>query len=298
MNFKKSASVICVLSAGILWGSMGIFVRTLQSDFNFSSMQIVALRLVTAAAAFIISAFIKGFGKIKIKLGDAPLLFAMGFFGVTLMSVFYFMSMTYASLSVAAILLYTAPAFVMTASVFLFKERLGKLKIISLILALTGFVFVSGILDSGAAFTGIGILAGLASGITYGSYSIFGTYALKKHDNFTVTVWVFIFAALSSLLFADIPDIAAKISASENIFKLAAVVICMGIVTAFLPYILYTAGLSKMDASKAVILASVEPLTATVLGFVVFSETPTFFSLAGIILILASVVLTASKKEN
>ena len=298
MNFKKSASVICVLSAGILWGSMGIFVRTLQSDFNFSSMQIVALRLVTAAAAFIISAFIKGFGKIKIKLGYVPLLFAMGFFGVTLMSVFYFMSMTYASLSVAAILLYTAPAFVMTASVFLFKERLGKLKIISLILALTGFVFVSGILDIGAAFTGIGILAGLASGITYGSYSIFGTHALKKHDNFTVTVWVFIFAALSSLLFADIPDIAAKISASENIFKLIAAVICMGIVTAFLPYMLYTTGLSKMDASKAVILASVEPLTATVLGFVVFSETPTFFSLVGIILILASVVLTASKKEN
>lgn len=290
-------SVLFILAAGILWGCMGLFVRVLES-FGFSALQTVSIRLVISAAAFFITGTIKGKDCLKIKLRDVPLLFCTGFFGIMLMAVTYFLSITYSSLSVAAILLYTAPAFVMVASLFLFREKFGKIKCFALISALTGILLVSGILDGNANLTAAGIIFGLLSGITYGSYSIFGTYALKKYDSYTVSAWAFAFAALSSLPFADIPDIISKISLSPSPLKTALISLGMGIFTAFLPFMLYTAGLSKIGASKAVIIASVEPLTATVIGFIVYNEKPTVLSASGIILILVSVVLAASDNSS
>ena len=70
------------------------------------------------------------------------------------------------------------------------------------------------------------------------------------------------------------------------------------IVTTVLPYLLYTAGLSQVENSAASILASVEPVVATILGFVVFSEAPTLQSFLGIILVLAALILLSVKKEE
>lgn len=285
-----------VIGAGILWGCMGLFVRTL-SGFGFSSLQIVFFRLVVAAICFLVMSCIKGIRCIRISSKDIPLMFAMGFCGIMLMSVTYFLAITYSSLSLAAILLYTAPAFVLIASVFLFKEKLNKIKIASLLLALGGLIFVSGIFDGDANVTVSGIVWGLLSGITYGSYSIFGTYALRKYQSFTCASMAFFFSAASSVFFADIPDIVQKFSMCTDKITLIVTVVLMGILSAFLPFMLYTYGLSKIGASKAVVIASVEPMTATVLGTVIYHESLTVLTVVGIIMILISVVLASLKKN-
>ena len=75
-------------------------------------------------------------------------------------------------------------------------------------------------------------------------------------------------------------------------------VLRIAVVTAVAPYLLYTLGLKNTPASKAAIMATVEPLVATVLGIVVFSEPLTPAAAAGIILILAAIVLlNAHRKE-
>lgn len=292
---KKSA-LLCVLAAGILWGCMGFFVRTLQNEYGFGSLQIVCLRLVTAAIAFVILGLVRRTPVIRLR--HAPLLFCTGFCGIMLLSVTYFLSMTYSSLSVAAILMYTAPAFVLIASVILFKEKLSGAKILSLILAFAGCVFVSGIMDGDAKVTTMGVVMGILSGITYGSYSIFGTYALRKYDTYTVTTWAFIFAALASLVTGDVPGIVRTVTSSEKALEIIALAVAMGVFSAFMPFLLYTIGLSRSEPSKAIIVASVEPLVATVLGFAMFGEEPTIYSGIGIVLILASVVFTTINKNG
>lgn len=287
---KKSA-LLCIIGAGILWGCMGLFVRTLQNEFGFGSLEIVCMRLTVAAIAFVVTAILKK--SLSIKLCDVPLLFSMGFFGIMLLSVTYFLSMTYSSLAVAAILMYTAPAFVLASSVILFKEKLTGGKIVSLILAFAGCVFVSGISKETKGAGTVGVIMGILSGITYGSYSIFGTYALKKYDSYTASTWAFIFAALASLAICNVGEIATKIVSSETPLKIIALAVGMGIFTAYMPFFLYTIGLSKTAASKAIIVASVEPLAATIVGFVIYGESLTIYTVAGIVLILASVVLTA-----
>ena len=294
-TMKKSA-LFTILTAGILWGSMGLFVRVLQNCYLFTPFNIVCLRMVFSALTFIAISPAQKTSAIRLK--DIPLLFCTGVCGIMLLSVTYFLSMVYSSLSVAAILLYTAPAFVLIASVLLFKERLTRHKIWALLLTFAGCVCVSGIFGSDTRITFMGIVMGLLSGITYGSYSIFGTFALKKYNTHTVTTWAFIFAALTSLFIGDVPGIISIITSSGKAAEIILLSVGLGIFTGYLPSALYTIGLSKTEPSKAIIIASVEPLVATVLGFVFFKETPTFYSLTGIVLILSSVVLTSKKDKS
>lgn len=96
------------------------------------------------------------------------------------------------SLSVAAVLLYTAPAFVMVLSYLLFHEKFTVRKSIALVLTFVGCVFVTGIIGSSQTLSGKGILIGIGAGFGYALYSIFGRFALKKgYDSFTISFYTF-----------------------------------------------------------------------------------------------------------
>ncbi len=291
----NKTSVICILLAGSLWGSMGFFVRSLTEVYGFSSLEVVSLRLITAAVTFVVFLAVRRKGELKVSTKDLPLLAVTGLSGVLGTSVTYFLSMKYSTLAVAAILMYTAPIMVMIASFFLFGERITGRKILSIILAFSGCVLVSGIIGSDANVTVMGVIMGVMSGVTYGSYSVFGTYCLRKHSSFTLTAWAFVFAAAGSLLLVDVPEMLSKVFLSKHTLPIVGLVLGMGILTSFLAYIFYTIGLSRTEASKAIIVASVEPLVATVVGIAAFGETPTVYCLVGILLILGSVMLTAKR---
>ena len=293
----KKFGIMSVLTAGILWGSMGLFVRILTNDFGFTSFQVVTLRLTVAAVCFLILSFIKGIKILKVKISHLPILFCAGFFGIFSLSATYFLSIKHSSLSLAAILMYTAPIFVMIASLFLFKEKMTFLKTLSLVFATAGLVCVSGIFEGDAGVTVPGIIFGLLSGLTYGSYSIFGKYALRHYKSYTVTAWAFIFAGLSSLFVGNIGDMYHKICTNISP-SFILLIVSMGIITAFLPFLFYTIGLSKLNASKAIILASVEPLIATIFGITVFKEPTDIISIIGIFTILAAVVMASAKKDT
>ena len=67
--------------------------------------------------------------------------------------------------------------------------------------------------------------------------------------------------------------------------------ILMGVVTAILPYAFYTVGLTALEAGKASVMASLEPVVAAVLGALVFREVPSVTGFLGIVLVLAGVLL-------
>ncbi len=67
-------------------------------------------------------------------------------------------------------------------------------------------------------------------------------------------------------------------------------------ITAVIPFLAYTLGLERVEASRAGIIATIEPLVATLIGIVVFSEPLTFMSGTGILLILSAVVILSQTK--
>ena len=131
---KKFAPIL-ILIAGVLWGSMGLFVRTLNAS-GLASMEIVGLRaIVTAVALFLyLLAFDRKLFKIRWK--DIWCFLGTGICSIVFFNYCYFKAITMTSLSVAAILLYIAPAIVMLLSYFLFGEKLTERKLLSLVMRL------------------------------------------------------------------------------------------------------------------------------------------------------------------
>lgn len=292
---KRNIGPALILLAGCFWGSMGIFVRRL-ADYGFSSIQIVAIRVTLAALVFCILLFIKDPSGFRISVKDIPLFLGLGFGSILFFTVCYFTAITMMPLSTAAILLYTSPIWIMLMSVLFFREKLTGRKLLALVLAFAGCVLVSGV--SGEGMTLTGLLVGLGSGIGYGLYSILGTVALRRYSPYTVTTYTFVFAALGSWLICRPAEMLAKFAAAPNLPGLVFFCVLTALVTAVIPFLAYTLGLQTVEASRAGILATVEPLVATLFGILVFSEPLTLLSGLGMLLILAAVVLLNGKTES
>ncbi len=291
---KHNIGPLLIILAGCFWGSMGIFVRRL-STFGFSPIQIVALRITVAALVFSLVLLIKDRSGFRIAWRDLPLFLGLGFGSILFFTVCYFSAITVMPLSTAAILLYTSPIWIMLMSMLFFREKLNRIKLIALALAFAGCVLVSGISGDGLTLTGL--LLGLGSGIGYGLYSILGTIALRKYSPYTVTTYTFLFAAAGSWLVCQPADMISKLSAADHLTGLLLFCVLTGLVTAVIPFLAYTLGLRTVEASRAGILATVEPLVATLVGILVFSEPLTLLSGLGIVLILAAVILLNRKQH-
>jgi drug/metabolite transporter (DMT)-like permease len=292
---RRNIGPALILLAGCFWGSMGIFVRRL-TDYGFSSIQIVAIRVTLAALIFCMLLLIKDPSGFRISVKDIPLFLGLGFGSILFFTVCYFTAITMMPLSTAAILLYTSPIWIMLMSVLFFREKLTGRKLLALALAFAGCVLVSGV--SGEGMTLTGLLVGLGSGIGYGLYSILGTVALRRYSPYTVTTYTFAFAALGAWLICRPAEMLAKFAAAPNLPGLVFFCFLTALVTAVIPFLAYTLGLRTVEASRAGILATVEPLVATLIGVAVFSEPLTLLSGLGMLLILAAVVLLNGKTES
>ncbi len=296
MEIKNTKiGTILIILAGCFWGSMGIFVRRLGT-YGFSSIQIVSIRLTLAAIIFALVLFIKDRSGFTILLKDILLFLGLGFGSILFFTICYFTAITMMPLSTAAILLYTSPVWIMLMSVLFFHEKMDKKKLAALILAFAGCVLVSGI--SGEGMTIIGLLIGLGSGIGYGLYSILGTIALRRYSSYTVTTYTFIFAAIGSWFISRPADMFHKFSNTEDLGFLIFFCFLTALITAVIPFLAYTLGLENVEASKAGIIATIEPMVATMIGVIVFSEPLTIMSGIGILMILSAVVILNMKKKS
>ncbi len=294
-NNKTLTGSILIILAGCFWGSMGIFVRRLGT-YGFSSIQIVSIRVTLAALLFALVLLIKDRAGFKILFRDLPLFLGLGFGSILFFTVCYFTAITMMPLSTAAILLYTSPVWIMLMSVLFFHEKLDRRKLMALVLAFAGCVMVSGI--SGGGLTPIGLLVGLGSGIGYGLYSILGTIALRRYSPYTVTTYTFIFAAVGSWIICRPVELFDKFTNTAHIGFLTVFCCLTALVTAVIPFLAYTCGLQNVEASKAGIIATIEPMVATLIGILVFSEPLTLISGLGILLILTAVVILNLKQKS
>jgi len=292
---KRMLATIYVLIAGIMWGLIGIFVRNLAA-YNLPSMCIVFIR--SLAGMILMAAFLCIYDRslFRIKLKDVWCFIGTGIFSLTFFNVCYFTTMSITSLSVAAILLYTAPSFVMIMSYFIFKEAFSVRKIIAVIMAFFGCVLVTGVIGSGDNVPAFGILTGVGAGVGYALYSIFARFALNKgYHSFTVTFYTLLMSVFGSVAFFR-P--ASTVSLIRSNPWMIAFLLLFGLVSTTLPYIFYTLGLQGMESGRASIIASIEPVTATIVGTLVFHESMTILGFIGAVIVLASIVIvnTGHKK--
>ena len=277
---KQSKAAIFVLLAGALWGSMGLFVRRLNAA-GLYAMDVVLARMLSALLFMGIFMLLFSRESFRIRLKDLWCFLGSGIVSLLLFSLCYFSGMQVTSLNVMAVLLYTSPAIIMILSIILFHEKLTKRKLLALVMTFAGCCLVSGI-GSESAVSMQGLLLGL------------GRFAIDRgYGAWTITFYTFLFCMLADAPLAEWGAMANAISADRTLLFW---MLGMGFVTAFLAFGFYTKGLEGMESSRAGILASTEPVVATLFGVFVFHERLTLPAIVGILLVLGGIVVLSGKK--
>lgn len=290
----KAIPFIYIVVSAALWGIIAIFVRKL-ADYGFSPMEIVSLRVITAAFLLGIIGAIKYRGQMKVKLNDLPLFIGTGILSIVLFNWCYFSAINQMNLSIAVILLYTAPAFVTVLSYLFLKENLNRVKLVSVAGTILGCVLIAGFsVNDTTDLSGAGILTGLGAGFGYALYSIFGKFALNKYPSFTVTFYTFLVAAATLFPLTGLWNKGGLLLNSEVLFY----GIGLGLFPTVIAYLLYTKGLEKIESSKAAIIATVEPIVATILSVFLYSEGFGINQGIGATIILLSVLLINIPKTS
>ncbi len=291
---KSNKYALSVLLAGTLWGFMGYFRRSLDA-MGISASGCIAVRCVFATLLFALTILFTDKSAFKIHLRDIWMFFGTGVLSLFVFGVCYFKAMDHMSLSAAAILLYTAPCFVILMSVPLFGERLDRRKLFAMLMAFCGCCLVSGIASGDQRLSIVGVLLGLASGICYALFSIFSRFAINKgYGTLTINLYSCLLAAIAAAIL-DGGDFAVHICETTGNFLFAA---ATGAVTCYLPYMLYTYGLTGMQNGKASIMASIEPVVATLVGVIIYKEGMTAANAVGIALVIAAIVILNVKGKS
>lgn len=280
---------LCVASGAVLWGLIGLFTREL-SALGLAPMEIVAVRLSGAALVLAALALVRHRAAFAIRVRDLWMFVGTGVCSFVFFNWCYFSCIEVSSLASAAVLLYTAPSFVMVLSALLFHEALTRRKVLALLVTMAGCVLVTGALGADG-MSAAAVLLGLGSGLGYALYSIFGRAALGRYSAGQVVLWTNICGGLAALAMVDAQSLAPLALSAQALRAEALLVVCSTI----LPLFLYTKGLERMEAGRASIVATLEPVVATLVGTFAFAEALAPTQAAGIALVIGAVVLVARK---
>lgn len=283
---SRKSAYASILLAAALWGIIGLWNRRLMAG-GLSPTGIVTVRNFGGMALLCVVFAVKDRSVFRVKKEHLKYFFGTGIVSVMLFTICYFSCQQICSLAVASILLYTAPSFVVVLSAILWKEPITRRKLAALFLTLLGCAMVCGLFSGAVTVTLTGILLGLGAGFFYALYSIFGRYALAHYDSMTVTVWTFLFAGPASLLLIRPADLTAL----DSDIAMPMTAVCLVVFSTVLPYLFYTAGLSRVESGKASIIASLEPVVASLAGVVAFGEPMTAMTAAGILCVLGGVAI-------
>ena len=288
---RQARYTLSVIAAGVLWGIISIFIKGMNAG-NISPLQIVQLRTIIASAILALYLFFTDKKMLCFRLKDIWMFIGTGVISLTFFSLCYFQTIIESGASVAVILLYTSPIFVILLSLALFRERITAVKLIALVMTFAGCILVSGLGRDSGGITVKGFIVGLGSGLGYALYSIFSRYALKKYHVLTIIFYTFLFSGISIIPVSGIALAGGLLQPRILLYGAGIAVFCT-----VLPYLFYTYGMTKLETGKAAILVTVEPLVGTLVGCCLYGEPMTVLKALGILLTFGAVILLGTDKN-
>lgn len=295
----KKIAVIFPLLAGVCWGGVGIFVRTLD-EAHFTNGTIIFARCFIGALALAIYFLIRDRNLFRLKVKDFYVIGIISIFGYLLMNLFYNESVQYLSLSLAAILLCLSSVIVLFWSVIRYGEKLTKTKIICTIAALFGCFLLSGIVESGGlVWSFVGILFGLGTAICNAAYTIYSREATDRgYSASTIIFYSLLIASIFTAPFADLDVITDFVVASP--INNSLLLFANAFLTSVFPNIIFTLSLKYVDSGKVAVLAGgAEPTSALLFGLFIYAEIPTLIGAIGTVITIVSLtVLTLSEEKE
>ena len=290
---NKTISYIYVILSAVCWGFIGFSNRLLtEAGMTLGNRVFVRNFGTLLVLTVVFGLFHRQVFRIRLK--HLPIFLGSGLISILLLSVVYFQCQTMCSLSVAAVLLYLAPSFVVLASAVLWKTPLTMGKVAALCVSLLGCIMVSGVLGGNMTASWAGIGLGVLSGLTYASYTVFAHYGLAHYESYTMIYWTFLVAGLGSIFFADFKTLPLAFSSPRGVLGC----FCVVVISTALPYLYYTKGLEGVESGRASIITNIEPVMETLVGVFVFKEALTVWTVLGVACVFGCVILLAREGGN
>ena len=263
--------------ATFIFGTIGIFV-------NYIPLPSAAIAFARGALGVL---FLLLFGlilRIEINLQNIKknlllLLLSGGAIGFNW--IFLFEAYRHTTVATATLCYYMAPIFVMVASPFVLKEKIGVKKLICIGISLVGMVFVNGAPTDGDP---LGIIFGIAAAALYASVILMNK-KLGEVSAFNRTLVQLAAAALVVLpytILVEKPDLTALDGQGIGLL------LCVGLVHTGLAYFMYFSSVQKLPAQTVAIISYIDPVVAIVLSALLLSQPLTVASATGAVLILAA----------
>ena len=279
----KKIYLILPILAGILSGSTGVFVRTLTGN-GIDATTLLFLRFSVGILVMIVTILLTDKNQFKIKLSDIKL-FIIPAICILGLNLCYNEAINNINLSLAAVLMSSAPVFAIIFAYALIGERITSKKIISIIFVIIGCALTTGLLEGNAFNVNvIGIIEGVVSALFLAIYTVSSKIYLKEgyHTN-TILLYTIILISIILIPFTNFNQITAYVT--SNITFNIIFLILHSTLSFALPYILLTLSLNYIDVGIASIFTSAsEPLTALFIGICFYGEIPTVLMVAGMVL--------------
>jgi len=291
---RRLGGLALVVLATMCWSTSGIFIHWVVAGSGISAVGLAFWRDLTTFLTLLAGLRLLKPELLRVRRKDLPWLAAMGALSIGTFHVLWNTSVLVVGVSVATVIQCNAPIFVTLMAWVLWREPLTPLKLLAIVLAVVGIAFIARLDNlSGTDITLTGVLIALASAIAYGSFSLFGKKLTGSYSSWTVLVYVFGCAALILLPFQIGRPLPAGIP-TETLWSFAALVLF----TTITGFGLYTAGLSRLQASIASITSNTEVPFAALLSYFLLGERLDWLQILGAALVVGGVVLVSLPRRR
>jgi len=298
MKSSRVSGYAFTVIAATCWGLLGPVARVAFVE-GVSALEVAFWRAALGGGLFGVHLLVLAYRRrvapsdahrrLRIRRGDLPAMFGFGVIGVALFYGAYQLAVEAGGAALASVLLYTAPAWVAGMGAAFLNEPLTRRKQVAVTLTLGGVAAIALGGTSGVTLTLAGIAWGLTSGLVYASYYPFGIYYFKRY----VPAAVFAVALpVGAVVLAPWIAFTAKSAAAWTALLVIAVVSTYG------AYLAYGAALQRLPASRASIVATLEPVVAAVAAGIWWNEDLGLWGYAGALLIVAAAVITAREGDE
>lgn len=290
-NKKEFIGVILILISAIAYGLMPIF-----SSFAYKSGTEVSTLLFTRF--FVTSILLWPYillKKMKYKITKSHLLYLgfIGILGYSVASIAIYTAYKTISGSIATLILFSHPIFVVLIEKFIFRKKFSLKRFVSLFLIVIGLIIV--LYTKNASINIMGIILSFISSISYAIYCVgLSEKRTQKLNGVIVTAYVSAFTLFTSFIQCIINN--APLLPKHNIGIINGIL--LAIISTIIASVTFFEGLSRIGASSATLISSVEPVIVIILSSWFLGEVLKYNVFVGGAIIIIAVILLEYKKKS
>jgi drug/metabolite transporter (DMT)-like permease len=300
---KSRLGYAMVATAATLFAVNGSVSKVVLGS-GLSSLELAQIR--NTAAAILFFAFLVVVAPARLRVGRRELAFlvAFGIVGIALVQWLYFVAIDHLPVGVALLIEFTAPLFVALFARLVYKEHVRRRLWISVAMCLTGLALVVE-LWSGVAFSTVGVTAAFGGALALTAYLLMAERERRHRDAASLSFYGFLFAALLWAVVQPLwnfpwavldDDVSLQGNLSEHSAPMWALVGFIVIVGTMITFSLLTGSLKHISATRASIVATLEPVVATVIAWAWLGESFGPTQLVGGAIVIAGILVAQSAR--